>query len=707
VAYSWDCIYKIWAEADHFVDPAYGVGGYDDNDISVRCEIAGFRKVIAPTYVHHIGSATLVNHFPDAERGLQNAAVYLKRWEEYTSRDQKMVAIYRVAWSNDWDVQMFMHSIRKVGSLVDGIAIVIGRVPVAVGDADPEISAMAAAAEAGTDVFLQAITSSVESLLSESGLGHVEVKCALSTSEDHNERDERNQAIELGLSMKPDWMMSVDHDEVPEDRLTREHIVRLMKHPDPGVTHYDTGWYTHWDSTRLCRVDSPWCSGYKSSMRGFRIWRITNPAHQKILAGNEKGLHCGNIPDTGTSAKRVAAFRFRHYGYLRPEDRIRKYKWYRSIDPDPHPVLTQAGNNSRGGYDHLVHEEGMRLQPYIPQNGIGLTMLWHSGERTFDLMRWLDMTYGVVDKVVLVWTDEVQSEPSEEMRYIADRFGAEWILHPMQDDLAAARNSGVDRIRELGMMWCWVMDPDEHLPPFDSYVAIRRMAECTDSWAWMFKFKNYRPDGNHNWSENTRMFRLQGGILKFSKRVHETIEDGLAELGRRGVHPNVRYAPFEVDHYGLSGGDEKTQGKLQRYTRLLVKQLEDDPAGSPGAWVSLGLQFGNDGMRDEQWLCYEAAIATAGRGYLPFREAALHRLREGKVLMEEAFKRMSPAHALYGATQELMKVLSVHAANQPILGKARTGNAITPDVDLAKLLEALSGSLAETVQIAQDESSAE
>jgi len=700
--YRRECLLDLLMERDEgwcLLDPVYGTGGYDDNDACQRAALAGWRKVVATTvYVHHLGHQTLDVHFPEAQRGLANAPTYLRAWEHATDKDHRLVAVYRVAWEVPWDVLMLGKSLRAVAQLADAVALLATSSPAAVTSSPawkaamgqlppPEAQLVAAAADAGDDhdkltaaldLYLLAVTGDA---------GHpVEVAAGVWDGE-WNERDERNAAIQLGMQLRPDWLLSVDHDEVPEDRITRAHVQRLMRHPDPSVTHYDMGWLNHWDSPRLMRVDAPWAHGYSSSMRGFRLWRVQHPAFQQILGGNEKGLHCGNVPDAGESSKRVAAFRFRHYGYLRPEDRLRKHNRYQRLDPEPDAVLTQAAINPVGGYSHLVNEEGMQMQPYHAANGIGLTMLWHAGESLHDLMRWLDLTYGMVDQCVLVWTGPEDTAPSPDMQYVAQRFGARWTHHPMADDLAAARNAGVDALRELGVTWCWVMDPDEHLaPPFPTLVAMRRMAEVTDSWAWMFRFRNHRPDGQFNWSENTRLFRLADGVLRFGNRVHETLEAGLAQLGSMGIHPNVRFAPFHVEHFGLNGGDAKTQQKLRRYTRLLALQLQDDPLRSPGAWVSLGLQYGNDGLYDEQWQCYEMALRTAGHGYLPFREAALYHLRKGRHLMAAAHERLSPAHQLHGPVGQLVDVLSKQAPDQPLLGKARGGGAVPPDVDLPALL---------------------
>lgn len=700
VLYDRECLLQLLEQHEGqpcLIRPQYGVGGYDDNDIAARAQLLGWRMAIATNcYVHHLGHQTLDAVFPDAQRGLANLPTYLRTWEAYTSRDQKLVALWRVKLHVPNDLAMLRASIGRTSQLVDGIAILLTGNPADVtttpewrpGLFEPaEQALLEVCRDASLDEQAAVVQAWAERLARACSQRDVPV-LVRGWSGEWNERDERNAAIRLALRLAPDWLLSVDHDEVVEERVDRALVQKWMRHPDPLVTHYDVGWANHWDSPRLCRVDVPWCGpDYRSSMRGFRLWRVTHPSVQNVLAGNAIGLHCGNVPDAGENAKRVAALRFRHYGYLRHADRLRKFAFYREKDAQPDSVLTQGRTTGGGGYDHLVREEGMQLAPWQPDNGLGFTMLWHDGEQLYDLHRHLDSLYALADHVVLVWTGPEGTAPSADVQYVAARYGAEWVYRPLNDDLGTARNAGVDRLRELGCAWCLVMDPDEQYEStFLATIALRRMVEVSDSWAWMFRFRNWRADGAWNWSENTRLFKLAGGILRFSFRVHETLERGMAQLGERGIHPQVRYAPFTVDHRGLSGGPEAMQAKLARYTRLLVKQLQDDPT-SPGAWVSLGLQYGNDNRREEQWACYEAAMRCAGNGYLPFREAALYHLRIGRLLLGEAQRRLAPSHTLHGQVQQMHQWLVEHAPDQPKLGAGRT--AVPPDVDLDALLAAL------------------
>lgn len=687
-----------------FLRESFGVGGYDDNDIAARAQMLGWKLAIdRSTYVHHIGHATLDKYFPDADLGNAGSPQYLREWESETNREHKLVAVFRVGWQVPWDIAMFGTCLRRTAQFVDGIAVLATSNPamamrdekqmqIARSLPKQEVELVTACYKAQSAEDLnEALSAYVDSVVSAMGPDHkVDVACMFGTRLG-NEREERNEAIQLAMTLNPSWCISVDHDELLEPKVNREMMQRLMRHPDPLVQSYDFGWANHWDSDRLCRVDQPWADGYRASMRGYRMWRVLsqdgrNHENQKILAGNENGLHCGNIPDCGTWSKRVANLRWRHYGYLRHEDRVRKWKRYVQQDPKPDSGLTQGGS-ADGSYDHLINEERMILQQYRPDTRIGLTMLCHKGEQLSDMYRHFTFSYGLVDHIVLVWTED-DFELPEDLEYVSKRYGVEWVHHPLGDDISAARNAGVDRLRELGMDWCWVMDPDEHLtPPVDAMVSIRRMVEVSNGWAWLFRFRNYRPGGQWAISENVRLFRLAANKLRYRNRVHETLERDLHQMSVEGIHPQVRHAPFMVDHMGLSGDDNRTQAKLFKYTRLLALQLQDDPINSPGAWVSLGLQFGNDGDEKNQMRCYEIACATAGNAYLPFREVALTHLRAGKRYMKEALQRLATSHDLHGATAKMIEMLEKIAPDQAKLGHARAGKAIPADLDIDALLE--------------------
>ena len=685
MAYKRECLLDLLLDGDDLMDPVYKVGGFDDNDVCVRAEQKGWRRAIAvDSYVYHMGHRSLDRIAPEQQRGLANAPVYLGKWLPTTKRSQRLVACYRLKMGVAWDVKMLSWSLDKVTELVDGVAIVLTGSPTDVLE-DPELPSTQMDQ---MDLVLISDTNlepaeALKSWLEKRFGGKVDfaVEFRDPTKHEWNERDERNHSIELAESLSPDWIMSVDHDEVPEDRLTRKYFDRLMSHPNPEVCIYDFGWLNHWDTARVVRVDPPWASSYNSSMRGFRMWRHNPASPRRITGGTERGLHCGNSPDFSDSAKRISSVRMRHFGYMRINDRVRKYNRYQQVlDPNPDMLLTG------GGYNHLVREENMQLSPYMPQNGIMFTMLMHSGESATDLFRILDTLYSLCDQIVLVWTDDC--EIPGPIAEVAMAYGAEWVFSQMPEEgsLAECRNAALDKGQE-SVRWVLTLDPDEHFAnSFHDVVALRRMAEATDSFGWMFQFKNHRRDGTFNMSETVRMFVLdRGGLIRYSGRVHEKLEKAFEELRKRGVHPQVRYAPFTIEHFGLAKSDEEMQAKLDKYTKLLAKAIEEEPLNC-GHWTALGLQYGNDGFEAEQAACFAIARECAGGAYLPHKCSAQLMLRQARRAYEHVLHTLANSHPFRAEAEKIYEWLSHHAPEMPLSGNARLGKPKKPDVDIDKLV---------------------
>jgi len=697
----------------------YPIAGYEDNDLCVRADLAGWRLLVdGETFIYHLGHASFDAFFPEMQRGMRNRLNYYEEWRGYTQRlNQRVIAIYRCRIETGNDIGLLRASIVGMARLVDGFAVLLTDNPMEAcrsqdwqqtvptlsqadrewlnGCIDPQTKGPASPKKIARSTRLW-----IEGLVSMAREKHRGRPCAVKVrcwESEFNERDERNYSIEMAESMGADWLWSVDHDELPEDRVLREHVDRWLTHPDPMVHSWDVAWLNHWDSPRMCRADRPWGDGmaYTGGMHGARLWRANRAAPRRIQAGTEIGLHCGNCPDVGVEAKRVAAFRFRHMGYLRAFDRRRKLKRYQDSDPNPDPWL--VGNQ---GYGHLVEEEGARFYPYVAVNGVGLHVLVYENEDPDDVGRLLDQLYGVVDSVVLVWTGEweegarlaveaspqdvwddgivwPESGPSRELMKYADLFDADVIHHPLADNIAEARNAGLAHLRRevpaVGLGWGLFLDPDEHLqsPMTDCY-SIRRMAEVSNGWGWMFRFYNIlRGREAPSLSESIRMSRLDsGGVMMMNGRVHEGFDHAMESIRSAGDHPTLRYAPFKMLNAGQSLTDEQMEAKLQRYAEMLVLELEESPL-SAKAWTSLGIHAENQGDLDTAVECWRRGMLCPGNSYLPWKEMALYHLRMAKMLTSEVLERTSQAHGYYQVAGEHLMWLREHAPERPLLGSAR------------------------------------
>ena len=701
ITYSRDCLFDLLVDdgdTGWLLDPVFNVGGYDDNDVSIRSWDLGWKKgVVRDAYVHHKGHQTLDQNFPEQRRGMANSSVYINKWHTTQRAEKRLIALSRTKLFRLDDLHMFRAACTKQAEVSDGLCILFTGNPADVLEADDfnpnaidpdDLKFLEACKGASKKKLIKVATKRITEWSCKYA-HNVDVKVDLWEGE-FNERNERNRSIEIAEAMDADWLLSFDHDEVIEDRVDRKMFRRMLHHPNPMVNMYDFGWLNHWGSTDFHRVDSPWSHGYESSMRGFRLWRVQKNAevpNRIPQSGGVRahGLHCGNVPRYGHEGKRVAGVRFRHLGYVNHRTRQRKHAFYTDIDPDPD--LAMVGPN---GYDHLVNQENMRLSQYHPVNGIAFTMLIYKEEQITGLYQWLDGIYTLADRVCLVWTGPEGTKPSKAMEKMCKSYDVEWVYHPYDDDLAACRNAGIEYLRQTkkpGTRWFFTMDDDESFEDTHrGFVAIRRMAEVTDSWGWMFRFRNWRADGNFNYSESVRLALLDPkGIMKFHGRVHETVEKSLKELQSNGVHPQIKYFFGVVDHYGLAGSEEEMQVKLEKYALLLEKEIMDDPT-SVGAWVSLALQYANDGAMNEHHLCLEHATRMATSEFLPFKELGNFHLRQASACFRRAQDRLVQSHEYYPVLVQINDFLDQMAAPIPVSGSALSGAPKELGVDLGALL---------------------
>ncbi len=709
-----------------FKGDTYPIAGYEDNDLCVQAERAGWRLLIdGQTFIYHLGHASFDAHFPGMDRGMRNRlAYYIEHREETQNAGQKVIGCIRLKLETGNDLGLLRSLLVGWSKLLDGIAILLTDSPLEMGHSEDWKETLQTLSPWDREWLQECMTKDGEGqplpivaaatakwckrVLRKIGKKYggreipVVVKCWDAPDGLMNERDERNESIRMAEEMGADWIWSIDGDELPDDRFRRWHVERLMSHPDPMVHSWDFGWMNHWDNPRVCRADMPWGDAvpgkgmtYKGGMHGFRLWRVCKEAPRRIQAGTANGLHCGNSPDASMESKRVAGFRFRHYGYLRSFDRQRKLIRYRIQDPNPDPLLVGGSN-----YSHLVSEEGMTTFPYVEVNGIGLSMLVYENEDPDDVARILDWMYGLSDAVVLTWTGDWEEAdrawvddpsliwddskpwpstgPSIELAKYADLFGVRWIYQPLNDNIAAARNAGLEMLSKLqgaGLGWAFFMDPDEHFQqPYQDMVCLRRMAEVSNGWGWLFQFYNLLPDGQApSLSESVRMTRLDPeGVMRMNGRVHEGFDDAVGKIRAAGDHPHFRYAPFKVLNMGQRLSNEEMTTKLQRYTDLLYLELKDNPL-SAKSWTSLGMQAENEGDIEAAVQCYQYGMLCPGNSYLPFKELAGYHLRMAKALMGEVLERTSGAHAYYKYAAQITQSLREFAPERPLVGMAREG----------------------------------
>lgn len=140
-----------------------------------------------------------------------------------------------------------------------------------------------------------------------------------------NEASLRRQLWEMVLATSPDWILCLDADEVFEDRAVsriRELVVQ------PSVDTYLFRLYDFWDEQHY-RDDDLW-----RAHEGYRPLLVRHQPHFSY-EWRDRPLHCGRLPHNVTLLPCAASdLRVRHLGWVREEDRRRKYTSYMAADPN-------------------------------------------------------------------------------------------------------------------------------------------------------------------------------------------------------------------------------------------------------------------------------------------------------------------------------------------------------------------------------------
>jgi GT2 family glycosyltransferase len=664
------------------LDDRFKVGGFEDDDLMVRASNKGWKPVVSQScFVGHKLSQTLNRRFAESHSGLANYITYLMKWEEETQKKDKLVVgAYRVGMKCVNDLNQFRLSIMRNTDIIDGFSVLLTTNPKFIAESydkvainmipkcDQEYIAkckeLPDALEECSDELIAITSDWIDSVLklknqqrqtNQTFIYNVDVWTG-----SYNERDERNRTHELAEELEADWIMSIDCDEMFEDRMTREHLQRIISHPNPLRTQFSTSFINHWESMKLIRTDK-----HYGKMTGYRLWKSTKNAH-RIFAGNEIGFHCGNSPETGSYGRIPAAIRMRHLSHVRQIDRDMKYKFYQEVDQDKKEHLIGSSD-----YSHINQTNDIEVGIYRPNNGLGFFMLCYEKENWISIINWLDQMYAVADKIALVWTGEWNKEdfgwvdnpelknmskeefedkyktgPRWELAQGSRLFKVQWIYEKLKEEtgLARCRNAGINYLyhtnTDKNLGWAMFIDPDEIVQNSKLFgIEILNAITSNDAHGFMFNFSNPVNDGSgrSGGSQSIRIIKLDDKI-RMTGSVHETFEASLHLLKDSGVNVKIKNFPVKMINTGLSKTPEIMAEKLTKYRDYLLKQLKENPYNT-GAWTSLALQFLNDNRHTEAEQCFDNAVACAGSAYLPFKEYGLHCLRKARALLIESQRR--------------------------------------------------------------------
>lgn len=165
-----------------------------------------------------------------------------------------------------------------------------------------------------------------------------------------NEGRDKRFLLDVAVRAQPGWVLWIDGDEVLErtapDVLRGEFARSQFSSLSFQVLYF-------WNYLDVYRSDGCYESFWRRS--AFRVRGQDAGAFHFPSAGGEADLHNGgNCPQGILGANASSRARIKHYGYLRPEERHRKFEWYNRIDPN---------NEAEDRYRHIIETPGARHAP--------------------------------------------------------------------------------------------------------------------------------------------------------------------------------------------------------------------------------------------------------------------------------------------------------------------------------------------------------
>lgn len=140
-----------------------------------------------------------------------------------------------------------------------------------------------------------------------------------------NESELRKQQWAEVVKTNPEWILSLDADEIFEARFARD-IESLLREDNCDLFCFRL--YDFWDETHY-RDDMYWRS--HQSYRPF----LLRYREDFSYVWNDSPQHCGRLPENVFElSHQLSNLRLKHLGWSRPEYRLDKYLRYMLLDPD-------------------------------------------------------------------------------------------------------------------------------------------------------------------------------------------------------------------------------------------------------------------------------------------------------------------------------------------------------------------------------------
>lgn len=572
------------------LDESFGSGNYEDDDLCLRAELAGYRNLIAgDVFIHHEGGATFSGNCIDrGEKNRTNRTIFKQKWDP-SRLDETVLRKWLVLDAiGDAAIQS------QRGDIEGAIQTLLNQgIKIAPDSPAPYIELAELLIAAGRhDEALQVLPEMPDST-DQTLKAELEAICRSALGEDAAARDAALKASNRPRALVVLGILAARHGDLIEaERLFRQSIAAGPSCGNGwlslGMLLWSQGKHDDaWQAVKRAVTVDP------LNRDGVKIFcdMAGRLGHEReALERLESALLI--YPDCRHVALHKSVLSAQCGELKGCLDDCEKFLARFGID-DEIMTLGLSRREVAGLYDRVVEGGG---------NAVSLCMIVKDEESS--LPRALASAKPVVHEIVVVDTGS-----SDRTVDVARLFGARVVQFPWNGSFADARNAAIQNARGA---WILSLDADEVLSR-DDYDAISRLIESADrGTAFSVLTRNYSEMMNaHGWTPNdgaypreergsgwlpSRKVRLfpRDSRFRFAGDVHEMVETSL-----RTAKVTILDAPFVIHHYGFLGADpERLRKKQEEYFRLGLKKVEENP-DDMAAICELAVQAGELGRFEE------------------------------------------------------------------------------------------------------------
>ena len=599
---------------------------YEDNDLCVRARLAGWRLFIDQgTYIYHAGQGSFKSGYGKdflkkyMKNGNENERKFYAKWKPKQGTEpgkgQKLIAVYRIANCE----QYIRESMERASEFSDEIICLFARSS----DRTKEIA-----------------------------LSFPKVTAWEEWSEPEHpfdEQAERNWLLQKAIERGADWVISIDGDEVYEDKFVKM-VPALLANPNPHILGYWYNWRTIWD--KIDGVEMYRADGLFGGFQNYRFFKII-PGMKIEKNDNIYNHHCGSAPSLPTENLQWINVRVRHLGYDSEEQRKKKYAFYRAADP--YPLAKDVGNKD---YHHLI-DRNVHLKAYRDKNDLSLmTIVKNEEDFIFQMLKNVEP---IIDEFVIIDNGSTDGTIDEIERFKMQTVKPVRVIQKTftQDENGMLLNYSEAKNYAKSMCtgeWILSMDADELFKPQEVCNIFAFLDEEIDGA--IFQVCNYmeapksdKPEENKfSMSEAVRLLRNKKELF-YSGLIHESLED----CSRARARMNKGFmlmSPIIIHHRGYLKPVTKLKEKFERYSKINMRQFEISGNRDPRPLFNLALHEANEGNEDKAVELYKKCLELSPSFWRANQNLSYYHLNQAKGLLEKTLANMPESYkSHYKGTQ--------------------------------------------------------